>query len=150
MSYANRQDLIDRFGQAEIDSLDPGAADDTFARVTTALADAAAEIDAVLAAAWDLPLPVGPWPLLTAIASDIARARLYDDVAPETVTARATRARSKLRTIPDGRYQLVSEAGDIAPPRAGGGVRHATPAGPVSRTLKAFAGVVHDRRADHG
>ena len=86
----------------------------------------------------------------TAVASDIARARLYDDVAPETVTARATRARSKLRTIPDGRYQLVSEAGDIAPPRAGGGVRHATPAGPVSRTLTTFAGVVHDRRADHG
>ena len=69
----------------------------------------------------------------TAVASDIARARLYDDVAPETVTARATRARSKLRTIPDGRYQLVSEAGDIAPPRAGGGVRHATPAGPGLR-----------------
>ena len=49
MSYADRQDLIDRFGQTEIESLDPGAADGAFARVTTALADAAAikALDAV-------------------------------------------------------------------------------------------------------
>ncbi|WP_420014243.1 phage protein Gp36 family protein [Tateyamaria sp.] len=140
MSYADRQDLIDRFGQTEIESLDPGAADGAFARVTTALADAAAEIDAVVAAAWDLPLPPGPWPLLVAIASDIARARLYDDVAPETVTARATRARAKLRSIPEGRYQLVSVAGDIAPRRAGSGVQHASPAGPMAQALRRHCG----------
>ncbi|WP_420011028.1 phage protein Gp36 family protein [Tateyamaria sp.] len=140
MSYADRQDLIDRFGQTEIESLDPGAADGAFARVTTALADAAAEIDAVVAAAWDLPLPPGPWPLLVAIASDIARARLYDDVAPETVTARATRARAKLRSIPEGRYQLLSVAGDIAPRRAGSGVQHVPPAGPMAQALRRHCG----------
>ena len=142
MSYADRQDLIDRFGQTEIESLDPGAADGAFARVTTALADAAGSrlSISVLAAAWDLPLPPGPWPLLVAIASDIARARLYDDVAPETVTARATRARAKLRSIPEGRYQLVSVAGDIAPRRAGSGVQHASPAGPMAQALRRHCG----------
>ncbi|WP_420585831.1 phage protein Gp36 family protein [Ruegeria sp.] len=117
MSYATRQDLIDRFGADEIAALDAGTGPETYPRVKAAIADATAEIDAVLSARWDLPLPAGDYPLLTAIASDIARARLYDDAAPETVRDRATRARAKLRTIPEGRYQLVTAAGAEAPAR---------------------------------
>ena len=109
MTYATRQDLIDRFGAAELDDLSP--IDDD--RTPSVLADADAEIDAMLAAAYDLPL-VGTYPVLTAIACDIARLRLYDDAVPaEAVLARATRSRARLKEIVEGVGALVDADGDI-------------------------------------
>lgn len=107
MTYADRQALEDRFGSDEIDELGS-------ARTAPALADADAEIDAALAAAYDLPLAAGTYPALRAIACDLARLRLYDDAVPaEAVLGRATRSRARLREIADGRSALVDSAGDL-------------------------------------
>lgn len=109
MTYATHLDLTDRFGDAEIALIDPDGA-----KVAAAIADASAEIDGVLAIAYDLPLPEGTWPLLTGIACALARHRLYDDAEPEAVKEAALRARAKLRSIADGKYRLVATNGALA------------------------------------
>ena len=112
MTYATHADLAARFGADEIDA-DLGAADGS-QRAASALADADAEIDAMLAATYDLPLPSGAYPLLRAAACDIARLRLYDDAAPEeAVVVRARRARDRVRAVAEGRGALVSMGGAI-------------------------------------
>ena len=111
MSYAAASDLRQRFGTAEIALLD-GAGDD---RVTAALSDASAEIDAEIAAVYDLPLPAGPWPLLTIIAADLARARLFDDEVPRAVRSRTAQSRRLLQTIARGCLALVDARGIPAP-----------------------------------
>lgn len=113
MSYAAVADLRQRFGSHEIALLD-GTGDD---RVTAALADAAAEIDAALADVFVLPLPAGPWPLLVALSCDLARHRLYDDEAPNPVRNAAMRARTRLRAVAAGRIALVDATGRSAPRR---------------------------------
>ena len=110
MTYATRDDLVDRFGTDEIDDLAPSDG----SRATVALDDAGGEIDAVLAAAYDLPLAAGTYPALRAIAADLARLRLYDDAVPaEAVLGRANRARGRLREIRDGKAALVGSDGSL-------------------------------------
>lgn len=115
MTYATRQDLVDRFGASEIEALDPGVTGDgdavTYPKVAAALADASAEVDAALAASYDLPLYEGTYPLLVQVACQIARHRLYDDAEPENVAERAMKARAKLGAIGEGKYRLVSTSG---------------------------------------
>lgn len=113
MTYATRQDLVDRFGATDIEMLDDGGSETprVYAKVAAAITDASAEIDGVLAIAYDLPLYEGTYPLLTQIACTLARHRLYDDAEPEGVKEAALRARTKLRAIADGKYRLVSTAG---------------------------------------
>ena len=109
MAYAARQDLADRFGADEIDELAPESGN----RGAAALADADAEIAAALAAAYDLPLS-GTFPVLKAVACDLARLRLYDDaVPPEAVLGRANRSRARLREIADGKSALVDSDGGL-------------------------------------
>ena len=124
MSYATRQDLIDRFGADEVAVLDPGTDAGTndgteYPRIAAALADAAAEIDAVLAPVYSLPLPAGRYPLLVGIACDIARSRLYDDAPTDAVRERAQRSRSKLKPLATGRTRLLDDAGTEIARRAG-------------------------------
>ena len=107
MTYATRQDLLNRFGVDE--ALDLAGADE--ARIEAALADAAAQIDAALAAAYRLPLTSGPWPRLVAIACDLARARLYDDVSSAEVSARADHARATLVRLAAGEEALLDADG---------------------------------------
>lgn len=109
MSYATRADLEARFGADE--ALDLAITGD--ARLEAALADACAEIDAALAAAYRLPLGGGDdsWPRLVAIACDLARARLYDDVSSAEVSARAEQARTALSRLADGEETLRDAAG---------------------------------------
>ncbi len=122
MTYATRADLEQRFGLAEIADL----ARDEDGRIETALADAAAEIDAALAALYVLPLePVGgrvaddapdepaaaTWPVLVHVACNLARGNLYDDRESETVTLRKRSARAKLMAIADDRTGLVDGEG---------------------------------------
>ena len=110
MTYATRQDLVDRFGSGEIDMLDDP--DDATDRVAAVLADTAAEIDSVLAERYALPLPAGrTWPALRSIACDIARAKLYDDGAPDRVLGRLSSARARLRELGDGGRTLVDATG---------------------------------------
>ena len=113
MPYATPADLRQRFESSEVDCLDD-AGDD---RLTSAVADASAEIDAHIHDLYELPLPAGPWPLLRAAACDLARQRLYDNEAPDTVRYAADRARKRLRELASGGTAIVSEAGQRAPRR---------------------------------
>ena len=124
MTYATRADLEARFGAEE--ALDLAGMQG--GRIESALADAAAEIDAALAAAFRLPLAGGPWPRLVGIACDLARRALYDDVSPEEVTARAERAQAALARLAAGDEALLDDSGTPAPrrDRAARGGRAAT------------------------
>ena len=116
MIYAARADLEARFGADEIARLaDTG--DDGAARMDAALAEAAAAIEAMLREAFEAPLPDGSYPLLTAVACDLARERLYDDKAPEAVTARAELARASLTDIATDQTALIDAAGEVIRPR---------------------------------
>ena len=123
MTYATRQDLVERFGAAEVEDLEAGPRDDAEApadaRIAAALADAAAEIDAALATRYVQPLPDGRWPRLAGIACDLARLRLYDDVPPEAAVNRARAARGALAGLATGKAALIDEAGNEAPGRGG-------------------------------
>jgi phage gp36-like protein len=109
--YAQVDDLVSRFGQAEIvqltDRATPpaGAIDNAVAQ--RALTDADAEIDAYIASIYTLPLSSVP-PVLSRIACDIARYRLWDDQAPEEVRSRYEDARRLLEAIAAGRVTLTT------------------------------------------
>ena len=79
---------------------------------------AAIELDAVLSDRFDLPLPAGEYPLLKAAACDAARARLYDDAAPERVLGRLSSARKRVGRIAAGELHLVDAAGARVAPRS--------------------------------
>ena len=98
MSYAVKQDMVDRFRATELIQLTDvdsvaNAIDDTV--LDRALDDADAEIDGYLAGRYTLPLATVPR-VLTNIACDIARYRLHDDRATEQVT---TRYRDAIRLL---------------------------------------------------
>lgn len=128
MAYATQSDMESRFGAEEVlqladrdgDSLhDAGVVDG-------ALIDADAEIDAYLAGRYTLPLASVP-PLITRIACDIARYRLWDDRASEEVRRRYEDARRLLGEIAAGRVTLgLPDATPAAV--APGGVSWAAPA----------------------
>lgn len=103
MAYATLQDLIDRFGQAELDQVadatGTGALDIT--RINRALGDADAEIDAALRGRYSLPLASVP-DLVQRVACDLARESLYEDMPTEVVKDRAKRAREQLAAIAKG------------------------------------------------
>lgn len=147
MQYASVQDLIDRFGEAELIQLtDPDAqAAVQTARVQRALDDAQALADGYLGRVFALPLagcakPVGvgaveyvPPPQLTRIVCDVARYYLYDDLAPEAeVYRRFKNASAELQAIADGKAVLGCPWGGTPGEPAG--------AGPVAgETLYDFA-----------
>lgn len=124
MTYATRADLEARFGAEETLDLAGMQAE----RIESALADAAAEIDAALAAAYRLPLVGGPWPRLVGVACDLARRALYDDVSSAEVDARAERARAALARLAAGEEALLDDSGRPAPRRDTAAHRGATPA----------------------
>ncbi|MDD9993228.1 MAG: DUF1320 domain-containing protein [Rhodospirillales bacterium] len=113
MTYATRADMEARFGTEE--ALDLAGME--AGRIESALADATAEIDALLAAGYRLPLTGAFWPRLVGIACDLARRALYDDVSPEEVTARAERAQAALPRLASGEETLLDGAGHVVPRR---------------------------------
>lgn len=124
MSYVTLQGLIDRFGEAEIlqvtDREGAGVVDQSVAQ--RALDDADAEIDSYLGARYTLPLATVPG-VLTGAAADIARYRLYDDVAPETVESRYKQRIAWLRDVAAGRADLGVEEIDQSAPASAFGER---------------------------
>lgn len=116
MPYADRDLMIARFGEEELIQLTDrdgaGAIDDT--ALDTALADADGEIDGYLAVRYALPLATVP-PVISRLASDLARYFLYDDHATEQVRMRYEDARRLLEAISAGRVQLglPSNAGAV-------------------------------------
>lgn len=112
MTYAAQQDLIERFGQAEIAQLTDPAAGVTIdvTAVARALGDADAEIDSYLGARYALPLAAVP-AVLVRIASDIARYYLWDNAAPETVRTRYQAAVALLKQLAGGQTVLAGTPG---------------------------------------
>ena len=123
MTYATRPDMDARYGAEEMGELLAGAS----ISITAVLADADAEIDAALAERYALPLPGAAYPALTDIACDIARARLYDDEAPDRVLGRLSSARKRLRELGSGSRRLVDAAGALAAARSHARVSGAEP-----------------------
>lgn len=115
MTYAVLDNLIDRFGQSELDQVadttGTGVVDVT--RVERALADAGAEINLALAGRYALPLISVP-EILVRIACDLARESLYEDAPTETVKTRAEQSRSLLLGIARGTLKLDSLPAPIA------------------------------------
>ncbi len=121
MIYAIRADLEARFGASEIERLgDGGLPAGEAGKIDAALSDADAEIDAALAELYVLPLPAGDYQLLTSIACDLARARLYDDAAPEAVTGRARMGREVLAALKKGDLLIVGKDGEAVKRRTFG------------------------------
>ena len=111
--YATPQDMQVRFGATEMENLD----DDAATRVTAALTDASADIDGFIGQRFTLPLPGSDWPLLRSLACRIARARLYDNSAPDTVMEDWRSARAALKRLAAGETRLLDADGAEAPSR---------------------------------
>lgn len=111
MTYAVKQDLVERFGETELirltDKAAAAAIDDTI--VGRALADADAKIDGFAGARYAVPLDPVP-PLIRQIAAAIARYYLWEDGAPDHVRKGFEDAVSDLKRIADGIIALGGAA----------------------------------------
>lgn len=116
MNYCTQQDLVTRFGEAEIRQLSDhgGTGEINTEVVAQAIADATAEIDGYLAGRYALPLANIP-ELLRLYACDIARYRLFEDGAYEQVVDRYNNALRFLRDVAAGRMQLFSSSEGARP-----------------------------------
>lgn len=116
MPYCTQADLIERFGEAELLALardETGTAIDT-AVVERACDDASGEIDGyVSAAGYTVPL-VNVTRIITAYACDIARYRLYDELASEQVQKRYDDAVKFLVRVSRGEVKLGISTGSAA------------------------------------
>ncbi len=142
--YATVDDLIDRFGEAEMIGLtDPDNTAVQSARAQRKLDDAHALANGYVGMAYRLPLagcakpapqPGNPQavetvapPLLARLVCDIARYYLYDDKSTEEVLKRYEQAKQELLHISQGKATLACPWGGVAgeplsaDPQAGGG-----------------------------
>ncbi len=111
MTYATQADMVARFGDTELaqrTDRENGTAIDAVV-VDRALVDADAEINSYLAKRYTLPLASTPV-VLTRLACDIARYRLFDDGTPDTVRQRYEDAVSLLKRMASGDVTLGNEA----------------------------------------
>ena len=131
MSYATKQDLIDRFGEMELKQLTdrvntpPTTIDDT--AVTRALDDATGLADSYLGKQYALPLSVTPDRLIKVVA-DVARYYLHGKRADkDSPIARAhDEALAWLKDVARGLVALDAEG--VVPAQSGGGSVKAKPA----------------------
>lgn len=134
MSYATKQDLIDRFGATELTQLTdrtnrpPTTIDDTV--VERALADADALANGYLAKVYAMPLAAVP-AVLTKVCADIARYYLHGKAA-DADSPVSVAYRDGVAWLKDVARGLVAiEAAGIEPAAAGGGTVKANPNGRV-------------------
>lgn len=119
MSYATQQDLTDRIGENEFTRLadrDNDGQPDS-AVVAAVIADADALIDSYLGRRYKLPLK-NSYPLLTAVAADIARYRLYDDKPTDEVRKRYENQMKLLEKLAEGEVRFSGEEdaeADVSP-----------------------------------
>ena len=132
MSYATKQDMIDRFGERERVQLTDGTnvpvttIDDTV--VARHLADADGTVDGYVGKVYSLPLPAVP-DMLRKIAADLARYYLHGKAAEtDGAVHRAYRdAIAWLKDVSKGLVKLDLGGDDAGSevPQAGGGAVHA-------------------------
>jgi phage gp36-like protein len=119
--YARLSDLYARYGEEEINQVadTDGTGTPAPELIRRVLADAQSEIDAALAARYQLPL-CRPPALIVKIACALAREALYNDAPPKEVKEQAKWAREMLRAIAEG----ILRFGDLDP-AAGDGLTEA-------------------------
>jgi phage gp36-like protein len=112
MAYCSVADLVARFSETEIAQLtdveDRETVNDAVA--LAAIVEAGGVIDSYLGALYALPIIDTVPSQISAVCLDIARYRLYDDHAPETVRKRYEDAISWLKLVMDGRIRLAISA----------------------------------------
>lgn len=113
MGYATQQDLIDRFGTAELEELGGGSID--AASIARAIDDATAEINSALEGRYSLPLPLPVAPLITRMCCDIARYCLYDKAVSQVVRTRYEDAKDLLKRLSAGERQLGTDTAETPP-----------------------------------
>lgn len=129
MSYITRDDLIDAFGQVEIERLefniiksdDP---DEKAKASNTAAKSASNKADSYLSVRYDLPLPNTPDVLKTCVC-DVARYLMYKDQPTEEVESRYKEALAYLKDLGAGRAKLVfpvDTPSDQGQPQFGSGI----------------------------
>ena len=124
MTYVTKQDLIDRFGQAELiqltDRTNRPATTVNDTTVTGHITDAESIIDGYLAKVYALPLATVP-PALTKVAADLARYFLHGKAAEKDspVTQAYRDAIRWLENVSKGLI-VIEDAGAI-PSQAGSG-----------------------------
>lgn len=132
MTYAVKQDLVDRFGEVELIQLTdranvpPTMVDDTV--VGRALGDADALIDGYVGKVYELPLAAPP-PVLTKVAADIARYYLFGSRADKDgpVLRAYGEAVAWLKDVAKGTV-LLDIGGEVPAPAGGGSIRSSEPA----------------------
>lgn len=118
MPYASKQDMIDRFGEAELmqitDRTSMGVIGDDV--ILQAQKDGDAEIDSYLRPQYKLPLAQVPSNLVR-LACDIYRYYLYGNLVPDYAQKRYDAAISTLNKISAGKLDLNEDSsGTGAPP----------------------------------
>jgi len=122
MAYCAKSDLVQRFGQREMDDLldhDNDGDDDT-STLDSTIADADALIDSYVSAKYEVPLSPVPQ-IIKYISCDITRFMLWDDNAPDEVRKRYDDAIARLKDIAKGMMKLPSTT-IVAPTNPSGGV----------------------------
>ncbi|HNX76101.1 MAG TPA: DUF1320 domain-containing protein [Candidatus Rifleibacterium sp.] len=142
MKYAVVQDMIDRFGAAELtqltDRADPPAGTYDSDAIEQALNDAEAEIDAYLLARYALPLTTVPTNL-TRIACDMARYQLFGPSITDEVTKRYGDAVAFLKSVSRGETVLGIDQTTGTAPTVVNAPEHFGPARTFSRyTLRDY------------
>ncbi len=108
MAYATRSDMVLRYGEAEIASLEDADNTGTGSEEVTAqaLTDAQEEADSYVAVRYAIPLQSAPAPLARATC-DIARFRLYKDRPTEEVKYRYESSVKWLEQLAAGKVLLT-------------------------------------------
>lgn len=107
MPYCTKADLIQRFGQREIDDLldrDNNSAEDSNTLAAT-IADADALIDGYIGSRYSVPLASVP-ALVVGLSCNITRFMLWDDNAPDEVRKRYDDSISQLKDVARGLLTL--------------------------------------------
>ncbi len=114
--YATRVELVRRFGETEIASLEDrdGTGLPVAAVSEDALADAAQEANSYLGVRYPLPLPNVPTPVVGAVC-DIARFRLYKDRPTDEVKYRYEQALKWLTMLAAGKVTIFFDD-TVTPP----------------------------------
>lgn len=113
MAYAVVQDMIDRYGEREVQNLAPALPRPVAApfydeeQLALTLTDVSAEIDSFLAKRWPVPLIAPVPPMIVRTACELAREAL-DAQGRAGVLAAGKRARQWLKDLAEGRATLGS------------------------------------------
>ena len=111
MAYCAKSDLVQRFGQREIDDLldRDNDGDDDASTLDSTIADADSLIDSYVSSKYQTPLDPVPQ-IIKYISCDITRFMLWDDNAPEEVRNRYNDAIARLKDIAKGMMKLPATA----------------------------------------